>query len=804
MPPPAGAPAELWHSRLVDPEGGSSVSLHAIWSPDGPEGQNVAIDLRTTLHTRNRSDIVRLSSDAILLARENYSHLSPEDEMRRMILASQRRSTIRGDRLMLSALGGTLRARSVFYFPPAAELGRLRTDMQSDPTMGENLDQFDLVDWQHDTVWGHDQAVTVVTRGHLYPFGHEATLVDLHRRELRTDPRDGGVTAWLVRRTFIAVHELQRGYDATTHDFPFRSIRITDPKTPLLDEAPDNRAFIPRVRNAPYGFPAIATDLGGNDHAVLLPVMFVPVSVALSPEIYADEIGDTAIARRPISLAEAGAQPLNTVFETVAMRFGHADRAAPGSGRPSARFRPTLEEAVVRIPALVEMTGREAPSRIAYDPIYRRHGFDRVGHAVFARLRDKVPLALPAGVAGGIAAPALVYDGLSRELGVVANAAAMATGSLEFSALDFLDGTLLLGAITLKDLVAVPQDARELARLTPRLVREALDIGRIVRFRWTPPLKATGLPAPLVGNPALTLDVKLTFPAGSAPSAPHVDILGELRGFGFAFETLVRLDFARLSFRTISGQKPHFGADITGFAFTGDLSFVDALSRQLPKGVFSDAGPALAITPQGVRAGITIGLPTLGLGVLTLTGLALSAELSVNVLAPATLRFALSSRERPFLIAYLLLGGGGFFALTVASGRTSLRLEAAIEFGLVAALDLVVARGNVQVTVGLYLSLHDGRSLLEGFVRLFGALEILAIVTISVEFYLGLSFDGTQAKGTARLVLGVRVLFFSKSVTLSVTRRIRLEGGDPVSLAGGAPPPTIAPADWRRYCRAFA
>jgi hypothetical protein len=810
--PVQGGVTELWHARLMPAQGTPALWLHAIWSPDGKEGQDIQLDLQTTLTQKDRSDIVGLSSDLILLDPRNFNYLDEDLEALRVKLDGERDTLIRSQRLMLSALGGSLRVRSSFYFPSSEELGPLRGRMIEPQLMGDGDDQiFSLVDWQHDTVWGRDQAATVIAQGHLYPFGHEATLIVVHRREIRATSRDPGGAAYLVRRTVIALQQLERTYDTGLRDFPFSSIQLTEPQTPLLDTAPSG-PFVPRVNGQPYRFGALATDLAGRTHRLLLPMVFVPQSQTLThdaaPEdIYAQEIGDTPIAGLEIAFADPGADPLKTALLTTAMRFSHRDQPVSSTGRPVVDFRPVLEEAQVRISALVDMLGREALSRIRYDETFLAKGFGGVGQEIFAQVIDAAPIDIPAEACGGLAAPSVLFDGLSRQAGTVANAAAVAAGNVAAASLDFLKGQLL-GAISLADIVAVPNQVADLAQLAPGFVRQALGSGQQLMFHWSPPMKiGDALPKPLIGTPTLALDVVLNIPASSAhaaPDAPHSDVRGTLQNFGLQFENLVELDFAALRFHMVSGNKPEFGADIAKFAFLGDLSFIDALSRQLPQGAFGGSGPSLAVTPQGVGVGVAIAIPTVGLGALTLTNLDLSAELWVYFFNPAELRFGLSSRQHPFLIAYLLLGGGGFFSVTVSSGHRSLRLEAALEFGLLAAIDLFVARGEVQAMVGIYFSLTDGRSLLEGYIRLFGSLEILDIVSISVEFYLGLSFDGEYAQGSARLVVSVRVLFFSKSLTLSVTRRINMKGGGVLSLAPSVPASGITEDAWQRYCRAFA
>jgi hypothetical protein len=108
---------------------------------------------------------------------------------------------------------------------------------------------------------------------------------------------------------------------------------------------------------------------------------------------------------------------------------------------------------------------------------------------------------------------------------------------------------------------------------------------------------------------------------------------------------------------------------------------------------------------------------------------------------------------------------------------------------------------------------------------------VLGLITISAEFYLGLTYEsaGNRCWGQAKLTVEIEILFFSFSVTLTVEREFagsggggaaRLEGERFASLGTGADlaqmvragppvrPPTIEETltakDWQAYCEAFA
>jgi hypothetical protein len=203
---------------------------------------------------------------------------------------------------------------------------------------------------------------------------------------------------------------------------------------------------------------------------------------------------------------------------------------------------------------------------------------------------------------------------------------------------------------------------------------------------------------------------------------------------------------------------------------------------------------------------------------------------------PVRIRFALSERSAPFLVTVSLIAGGGFFALEIATDG-SMMVEAAIEFGGKFEIDLVVASGGVYLLGGIYFRLitPGNKIKLEGYLRCGGFVEILSIITVSVEFYIGLSWEGADnpprnvLSGTAKVRVCIEVLFLSKSVSFEVHKefagpslasdRERSDGFDfdrfPIEPAperfsfferarSAGEWPLVSPDEWAAYCAAFA
>jgi hypothetical protein len=160
-------------------------------------------------------------------------------------------------------------------------------------------------------------------------------------------------------------------------------------------------------------------------------------------------------------------------------------------------------------------------------------------------------------------------------------------------------------------------------------------------------------------------------------------------------------------------------------------------------------------------------------------------------------------------------------------------MEASIEFGGAVAFNLGVASGSVSVMAGIYFKLehkpeippsgstsavpaHDAITL-TGYVRANGSLNVLGLITISAEFYLALSYTNDGGKnlveGEASLTVEIDILFFSKSVTLTVHKSFAGPGSSSLAArtaaalpAGGSPSfgDQMSQDDWNTYCDAFA
>ncbi|MGI8632703.1 MAG: GNAT family N-acetyltransferase [Solirubrobacterales bacterium] len=130
--------------------------------------------------------------------------------------------------------------------------------------------------------------------------------------------------------------------------------------------------------------------------------------------------------------------------------------------------------------------------------------------------------------------------------------------------------------------------------------------------------------------------------------------------------------------------------------FSGPLSFLQDLRTALETIGLAD-GASVEVRTDRIVAGFATSLPSLALGMFTITNLSISTRLTIPFNGdPVAFTFAVAERHRPFIVTVSMFGGGGFFALELDSKGVK-RIEASLEFGGSVSLDLVVASGGVSV-----------------------------------------------------------------------------------------------------------
>ena len=725
----------------------------------------------------------------------------------------------------------------------AASLEQLVPVFHGPPLIGPRDQQLDLSEWVHLATQGRDHYVKIVYEGELWPFRHPAALIKVTERKFKEN--NGVVVAYLMQRMFIVVRKPVVDFAATDFGNPLKSVRLTTLVTPDIADPELSkiggtiRSFWVQVMTGgpqPERFPfhAVATDVEGNKVDFTVPMMFVSKSdVGATGQTKAiTEYNNKANApRRSCSISgqkvalapKDPAKPTDTtLLVTHSLNFIMDDK----------RVQPVLLKAAVKIPQLQELLGTDQPTMVRLFAGYVAHGADDPTNTtgVFAEVVDAAydqftPTTASLGVdiaaekAGGIATPNMGITTLSRSLGPLAGDVKDAVANTFNPAQFFPKGAAkLFGSFDLLDLLATPPAT--LGKNAPKMLTQRQGNAIVTTFDWEPvflepthTLNVSDIAELEKDTGGISvLDIKGTITKSIAvpPADATSDFTGTLTAFTVGILGSVFIQFESFSYRKATNQKPQVKVQLDPthpLRFGGDLTFIEEIRNAIPPGLFGD-GPSLDLldNPAGIRAGFAFALPPLTVAVFTLKDVKLGAALTLPFLdGKPVFDFNISERPHPFLLAVGIFGGGGFFHLQLDTAGMK-ALEVSLEFGATAALDIGVASGEVHIMAGIYFSLQrkenttELAAILSGYLRLGGSLNVLGLISISVEFNLSFTYDSGKDKayGRATLTVSVHVVFFSVSVELTVER----------AFGGSGDPHFIDffpdPAPWQEYALAFA
>lgn len=792
---------ELWHTRLGTRRSNGDPRVRAVWSPDyDPNTLQVHAEppqpFRMSLDQRDRNELVRLTSDYTL---QNFWPTPVDTEQ-----------------LMLTTLGAWLKVQG-FWEPPS---------------LGLNKGSLTVEEWRHVATMARDHYVRVMYAGYLLPFGHRASLVKVTERKFyyQGEGQDQRVVAYLFQRMFIIVREPTRSYAGRA--MPFRTVTFKTRVTPNLD-IPGNsdingltqEAFWPRVAVGgsieDFQFHLQATDWENRTVEFTAPLIFVSKNVDEQSVLvdgvvkhYINSTGVTSARRqRPFngqSVAYAPPDKTNdTSLETTTVSFGAQLQATLAP-----HFLPTMAQAQVDIPAVKQLVGSPAPSTIEWEPTYAAGSGKAIGNAgqVFVKLVGSTPLNFGStDKAGGMVAPNLGISGLSRALGPIGGPInQMVTGNFKPQDI-FPSSVKLLGGIELGDIIKdlVFFNAANTNLKVPQFV--TVRDGDIIRtsYKWNlsqAELVNTGLFVPQAGS---TFSLEAIVEKKLDNSPPKFSIVGQITNFQLVLlpapNDLIGITVNSVKFTAVSDAKVDVAVQLSDMKFRGILEFVNELSSFIPLDGFNDPPSLDLVGPPnpGLNVGFSMGIPTIGLGIMTLQNISLSAGFFLPFgNAPMNFHFAFCEKQQPFILTVSLFGGGGFFSIDIGPDKVVL-IEAALEFGASVALNLGVASGQASIMAGFYFQKAGAEFSLSGYFRAAGSLSVLGIITVSLEFYLGLTYaskgitpHGGTLWGQAKLTVKIEILFFSTSVSVSMEREFA--GSDPNFRQ------LISPTVWAEYCAAFA
>ena len=803
-----GGHTELWHTRLgvngVEPPA-SAPQIVAFWSRTYGLSELPADPFQMSLTPQDRNDIVALTAGGVSGGAPAVANF-----------------------FALSALGASI-------------------NVQARWTLGGN-NPIPLQSWIHRTSIGRDSYVRVVTEGYLFPFGNHAVSIAITDREFHTDPA-GETLAYLVEKVYIVVTQPVITFTGDPDEpnagrqNPIRTLEVKTVATGPIDFNPATDPGI-KVGTLTGGFanPPILW-VRSNDKDI--PFSFVATDIEArtvdftASVIWLESTEATEASIPDIISAYGSASSIHDIspsFGGSLFAFADTTNASPGStaqhvdtytlsavfaSNGAANFYPVLDSALVHLPGAEQIVGAgskplPAPS-VSIHPSYVANGFQSGVTEVYLGVNSHGPsLGFPAQLVGGMATPNFQVSGITRDLGPVG-------GSLT----DLLNGTFdpttffantggivgkLLGAIDIDQIIQKVPDAPSIDTQTPQVSSTFVYPGNDsskpptaiqTSLNWTPEVQASSyfLPNQPSGQDTSLLITAQIYTPISNPAATTYAIHGQLTNFQLVLfgtgNPYIAITFTSFTFDSKTGAKTSIQPQIDTVEFEGPLTFIQDLQSLLS----SLGGPSVDVTGEGIDASYTLAIPSVGLGIFSLTNLSLSGGVNIPFDGtPVRVRFAISTQDNPFLLSIYVFTGGGFFGLAIgADGIEQIQVE--LEFGASISINLGVASGGVSIMAGIYYSLQTSPSMevqLTGFLKADGNLSVLGIITISMEFYLGLTYlDPGQCYGTASVSLSISVLFFSVSVTATYTK----------TFGGGSDPDfqqAISEVDWDTYCEAFA
>jgi hypothetical protein len=601
---------------------------------------------------------------------------------------------------------------------------------------------FDGGTWQHRMAAGRDLEVQTSLFGRLLPFGHRAVYTEHITRVI--DPRGERATAPLRRVTVLVVTEPDVRFaddgSRARRAFPFDAVRISPVSIPLDRPADPAQPFLPSRAGQPVRF-TVTLVQGDSQQSFSMPLVF---TFASQPPLFDDDtvggmrdafgaasdLPDAAIAKANelgvqstpgVVVALAG----STVTECRELTLGLV-RDAAGA------LHPQLTAARISTPALRAFGSDVGETIVRFTDPYLDAGDARRALAIVfgdsPLQKIQVDLSRAADRAGAVATPSFAVDGLSAA-GDLVNSAVLGAFDPEV----YFDGLTakLLGIVDLKEVIAAVPGIQ-----APRITTIALPSEPAPRVVYDWPAVPIGGFSPLSPIPdqtaTLTLHVEMNpDPVGGVSALSS----GTVTNFQLDFAEVLVVQVRSLSFQLEAGRTPVVKVDGLSVEFAGDLRFLESLTAAIA--AFVGTPPvSIDATPQGITVSRSVALPeiTIGAGVfaVSLRGAVFAARLRLPFDGALAADVSFGTRAHPFTVGVWILGGGGYLEMKTVAGRI-VEFAAAVEIGGVWGFDWAVVKGEVHALVGIEFRFDNGGVQFTGYLRIGGSVEVLGIISVSIE-----------------------------------------------------------------------
>ena len=352
--------------------------------------------------------------------------------------------------------------------------------------------------------------------------------------------------------------------------------------------------------------------------------------------------------------------------------------------------------------------------------------------------------------AGGLISPVFKADVLSRLDGPV-------------------DGRALPGFLAGPPDLAAAFDGATILGMPLAALVESIDLPKPLAIVATPDggasmtwkdlrLRSSG---PFVAHPGTTFELTVVrSPAETVTRCTITDFTLVLPpGLG----DLVRIHFQTLRFEQRPGRSPALDVEGLGLELGGDLGLLKTLQDAVD---FGDNAPALRPLPNGLHAGYTLAIPETSAGAFVMRNIAVGVGVDVPFDGqPIVTSLSFASREDPFNLSVSAFGGGGYLVFEIAQDGIR-KLEASLDFGATVAIGIGVATAEVHALGGVRFLLQGDRVAVTGFLRVGGSVDVLGLVSVSVELRIELTYIEGVLKGRATAVIEIDVTFWSGSIEL--------------------------------------
>ena len=277
--------------------------------------------------------------------------------------------------------------------------------------------------------------------------------------------------------------------------------------------------------------------------------------------------------------------------------------------------------------------------------------------------------------------------------------------------------------------------------------------------------------------------------------------------FALNLLNLIEARFREVNFTSHfkQGESPQTSVkpELVGVEFLGPMNFVKKLQDMLGLKNFK-----VDITPTYIFVGSETNLPPITTGFFCLRGVRLFSSLELPFRNdPLRYRFDFATFTKPFELSVMGFAGRGFLSVEIESNGNRM-LEGALEFGGALSFDIVVASGGLYVMAGVYFRIDNTGTELSGYLRAGGFLDVLGLLTASVEFMLMLRYRSAENAlwGICTVTVSIDMGLWDWDVSLTMEKKLagsgpsasaltrQVTGGNTFMTTGAAEPdPTAMP-----------